>query len=603
MARGYVQGDVERGGFTVSTDGRTSTTLVQRSFPSATVTVFNAGTATPSSIFSDSGGTPKANPFTADTDGQWNFWANPGSYDVQFSGTGVGITSPYTRFAFFVPDTAVTAPIPDPGSNGILARTALQVVTPRTITGTANEITVSNGDGVAGNPTISIPAAVTFTAKTITGGAYLPTTISGGTHTSATALSIRSSGSAFDLAFANTEIMTANRTLTLALNDSNRSMFIGGTITFGSNFTTTPANAVTLTTTSGTNVTLPTTGTLATLAGTETFTNKTLTTPRIGTSILDTNGNELFLLTATGSAVNEFTITNAATGNSPILETTGTDANVGMIVRTKNTGNISLRTSTTEQLTLDGSSAALYLGNGITNATPPSSFPIGATGGSGSNIAGTTLVLAGGKGTGNAEPGAVGVRYPLRLGSGTTLQSLSASTYPVVTALYTLLTANTISNTVAETSLFTGESSSVGSTRSVEAGITKLGTVYRVRLHGNITNTGTPTIRFRIKLGSIGLADTGAVTMSTITGVGHFWIEYDLVITLIGATGTYFLTPLIRYTTSSSGLYTVVHLGGAATASTVDFTAAQAIDVTVEFGTANVSNAIQLLGATIERIR
>ncbi len=42
-----------------------------------------------------------------------------------------------------------------------------------------------------------------------------------------------------------------------------------------------------------------------TLTGTQTLTNKTLTAPKIGTSILDTSGNELLLLTATGSAVNE----------------------------------------------------------------------------------------------------------------------------------------------------------------------------------------------------------------------------------------------------------------------------------------------------------
>ena len=56
-----------------------------------------------------------------------------------------------------------------------------------------------------------------------------------------------------------------------------------------------------------------------TLTGTQTLTNKTLTSPKIGTSILDTNGNELALLTATGSAVNEFTIANAATGSGPTL--------------------------------------------------------------------------------------------------------------------------------------------------------------------------------------------------------------------------------------------------------------------------------------------
>jgi hypothetical protein len=60
-----------------------------------------------------------------------------------------------------------------------------------------------------------------------------------------------------------------------------------------------------------------------TLTGTQTLTNKTLTAPKIGTSILDTNGNELFLLTATASAVNELTLANATTGNSPVLSATG----------------------------------------------------------------------------------------------------------------------------------------------------------------------------------------------------------------------------------------------------------------------------------------
>ena len=56
-----------------------------------------------------------------------------------------------------------------------------------------------------------------------------------------------------------------------------------------------------------------------TLTGTQTLTNKTLTSPKIGTNILDTGGNELINITATGSAVNEFTIANAATGNAPTL--------------------------------------------------------------------------------------------------------------------------------------------------------------------------------------------------------------------------------------------------------------------------------------------
>lgn len=49
----------------------------------------------------------------------------------------------------------------DPGSNGILSRTALNTTVARTITGTSNQITVTNGDGVSGNPTLSLPATIT----------------------------------------------------------------------------------------------------------------------------------------------------------------------------------------------------------------------------------------------------------------------------------------------------------------------------------------------------------------------------------------------------------------------------------------------------------
>ena len=74
-----------------------------------------------------------------------------------------------------------------------------------------------------------------------------------------------------------------------------------------------------------------------TTGGTQTLTNKTLTSPKIGTSILDTNGNELALLTATSSAVNEITLANAATGNGPIISSTG-ETNVDLNLNPKGTG-------------------------------------------------------------------------------------------------------------------------------------------------------------------------------------------------------------------------------------------------------------------------
>jgi len=57
-------------------------------------------------------------------------------------------------------------------ANGIAVRTAAETFSARTITGTAAEITVADGNGVSGNPTLSLPAALTFTGKTVTGGTF-----------------------------------------------------------------------------------------------------------------------------------------------------------------------------------------------------------------------------------------------------------------------------------------------------------------------------------------------------------------------------------------------------------------------------------------------
>jgi hypothetical protein len=99
-----------------------------------------------------------------------------------------------------------------------------------------------------------------------------------------------------------------------------------------------------------------------TLTGTQTLTNKTLTSPKIGTSILDTNGNQLALLTATSSAVNEFTIANAATSAGPTLSSTGDDSNIDINITPKGTGDVVLAGDTVK--VGDSGAAATLTSNG-----------------------------------------------------------------------------------------------------------------------------------------------------------------------------------------------------------------------------------------------
>ena len=67
-----------------------------------------------------------------------------------------------------------------------------------------------------------------------------------------------------------------------------------------------------------------------------------LTMPSAG-SINDSNGNELIKFpSAVASAVNELTISNAATGSAPTLSATGGDTNIGITLTPKGTGVVTI---------------------------------------------------------------------------------------------------------------------------------------------------------------------------------------------------------------------------------------------------------------------
>lgn len=54
-------------------------------------------------------------------------------------------------------------------TNGILTQTAADTFAGRTLTGTASQITVTNGDGVSGGPTLSVPSPFAIKAGNSTG--------------------------------------------------------------------------------------------------------------------------------------------------------------------------------------------------------------------------------------------------------------------------------------------------------------------------------------------------------------------------------------------------------------------------------------------------
>lgn len=131
-------------------------------------------------------------------------------------------------------------------------------------------------------------------------------------------------------------------------------------------------------------LTLPTaTTTLVGRSTTDTLTNKTMTAMRItsGSHIADSNGNEALDFTATSSAVNNHRIVNAAAGNYPSINATGSDTDIGLDFSPKAAGPVRIYTTTGNTPTLqaagDDTNLSLHLkGKGTGTVKQPRSLVV-----------------------------------------------------------------------------------------------------------------------------------------------------------------------------------------------------------------------------------
>lgn len=136
--------------------------------------------------------------------------------DISQGGTGQ-TTVPGVRKAFELVPGVDIQPY-DPGlealanfnTNGFIVQTTNDTYVGRTITGTANEITVTNGNGVSGNPVISLPSALTFTGKTVTGGTLNPATVTVSGTTTSTGLATFLDGVVIRNGTVNTQTIVTN---------------------------------------------------------------------------------------------------------------------------------------------------------------------------------------------------------------------------------------------------------------------------------------------------------------------------------------------------------------------------------------------------------
>ena len=154
----------------------------------------------------------------------------------------------------------------------------------------------------------------------------------------------------------------------------------------------------------------------------------------------------------------------------------------------------------------------------------------------------------------------------------------------------------TLASSTTETTLVSTGVGSVSLTKNSIA----VGKTFKVSGAGVFSNTGTPTLDLKVKLGSVTVLDSGAITTVTTASNREFLFSGIITIRSIGASGTAFAQGTFTETLAT-GVSLNYPMSNAATVA-VDTTANLAFNVTAQWGASSASNTISLTNLLIEEL-